>query len=130
MSKLLERAKIKRINALNDYQNIAVNDAFLDDCCFNLQQGIENTLKYIVEMNGENYIENHDVRAQLNKLSKMNVSLPMEEKIKELASTLNEWKTQSRYNDNFTALIDDIKEAMKLLDDLIEYADKLAVEVK
>jgi len=129
MSKLLERAKIKRINAINDYKNISINDAFLDDCCYNLQQGIEYTLKYIVEMHGENYVENHDIRAQINKLKSINVTLPMEAKIRSLASVINEWEVESRYNDNFTALIDDIKDAMTLLDELIEYADSLAVEV-
>ena len=51
MSKLLERAKVKLENAQNDYDKIQKSDAYLDDCCFNLQQAIEFTLKYIVEMN-------------------------------------------------------------------------------
>ena len=42
---------------------MALDDAYIDECCFNLQQVVEFTLKYIVEMSGEEYIENHDIRA-------------------------------------------------------------------
>lgn len=47
MSKLLERAKVKRENAENSYKKIQLNDAYLDDCCYNLQQAVEMTLKYL-----------------------------------------------------------------------------------
>lgn len=130
MSKLLQRAKVKLANAEHDYYNISVDDAYLDDCCYNLQQCIEYTLKYIVEMNGENYIETHDVRAQLNKLKNINVKLPFEDKIRKLAAVLNSWEAESRYNDNFIAVIEDVNEIKELAKDIINYADKLVKEIK
>lgn len=130
MSKLLQRAKVKLANAEHDYYNISVDDAYLDDCCYNLQQCIEYTLKYIVEMNGENYIETHDVRAQLNKLKNINVKLPFEDKIRKLAAVLNNWEAESRYNDNFIAVIEDVNEIKELAKDIINYADKLVKEIK
>lgn len=54
MSKLLARAKAKRTNVINCYNQISLDDAYIDECCFNLKQGIEFCLKYIVEMSGEN----------------------------------------------------------------------------
>lgn len=128
MSKLLARAKVKLINAENDYYKLSVDDAFVDDCCYNLQQTIEYCLKYIVEMNGENYIENHDVRAQLNKLDSLNVVLPFKDDIRKLASTINDWEAESRYNDDFTALKEDIDDAKKLANDMIKYCDSLIKE--
>ena len=71
MSKLLARAKAKKSSAENSYNNMSLDDAYIDECCFNLQQAIEFTLKYLVEMSGERYIENHDIRAQINKLNKI-----------------------------------------------------------
>ena len=128
MSKLFARAKVKKINADNDFRNLSLDDAFLDDCCYNLQQCIEACLKYIVELNGEEYVENHDVRAQLNKLSALGVNLSCTDKIRSIASTLNSWEVESRYNDNFTALLEDITDAKEIADELLEYCDSLVQE--
>lgn len=130
MSKLLARAKVRLKNAENDYFYLSVDDAYVDDCCYNLQQCIEYCLKYIVELNGENYIENHDIRAQINKLRKMDVELPFIETLRKLASTLNSWEVESRYNDDFTALIEDVDEAMNLAKNIIIYCDELVKERK
>ena len=129
MSKLLARAKVKYRNALNDYYQFSVDDAYIDDCCYNLQQSIEYCLKYIVELNGSNYVENHDIRAQLNKLKELKAKFPFEEAIRKNASIINSWETESRYNNDFTALIEDIDEIMSLTKDIIDYSDSL-VEVK
>lgn len=129
MSKLLARAKVKYRNALNDYYQFSVDDAYIDDCCYNLQQSIEYCLKYIVELNGSNYVENHDIRVQLNKLKELKAKFPFEEVIRKNASIINSWETESRYNDDFTALIEDIDEIMSLTKDIIDYSDSL-VEVK
>ncbi|MDO5440435.1 MAG: HEPN domain-containing protein [Erysipelotrichaceae bacterium] len=129
MSKLLARAKVKYKNALNDYYQLSLDDAYVDDCCYNLQQCIEYCLKYIVELNGENYIENHDVRAQLNKLKELDVKLPFEEEIRKNASLLNSWEAESRYNDDFIALVEDINDIKELANRIIEYSDSL-VQIK
>lgn len=129
MSKLLARAKAKRFSANNSYNYMSLDDAYIDETCFNLQMAIELSLKYLVEINGEDYIENHDIRAQLNKLRNMNKYVPCEDKLRQMASTINSWAVDSRYNDNFVALIDDIDEAKIIVDELIEYCDKQVVEI-
>lgn len=128
MSKLLARAKVKLANAQNNYKYIGQDDAFLDETCYNLQQCIEMSLKYLVEMQGENYVENHDVRAQINKLKSIGAEIPCEEEIRGIASTLNDWEAQSRYNDNFTALIEDVDIATDIANKLVAYCDELVKE--
>ena len=130
MSKLLARAKAKKFSADNSYHFISVDDAYLDECCFNLQQAIEFSLKYLVEINGEEYIENHDIRAQMNILKRMDKYIPCENELRLLASTINTWAVETRYNDNFMALIDDVEEARKITDELIEYCDKQVIVVE
>ena len=125
MSKLLARAKAKRANVINNYQQMSLDDAYIDECCYNLQQGIEFCLKYVVEMLGESYVETHDIRAQLNMLKKLNVEIPCEKELRMLASTLNSWEAETRYNDNFVALIEDIDDAIIILDKLISYSEGL-----
>ena len=125
MSKLLARAKAKKFSADNSYNFMSIDDAYIDECCFNLQQAIEFTLKYLVEMSGENYIENHDIRAQMNKLKNLDQFIPCENKLRQMASTINTWAVETRYNDNFVALLDDINDARIIADELIAYCDKL-----
>lgn len=127
MSKLLARAKAKKFSADNSYNYISVDDAYIDECCFNLQQVIEFTLKYMVEMNGEQYIENHDIRAQMNMLKKMDIYIPCEEQLRLLASTINSWAVETRYNDNFVALLEDIDEVRSIAAQLIDYCDKQVI---
>ena len=129
MSKLLARAKVKRENAENDYYRIAEDDAYLDDCCYNLQQSIEFALKYIIELNGVDYVEKHDLRVHLNRLRELGVELPFSQKIRQMASTLNSWEAESRYNDEFTSLIEDVDDARELADEIISYADSLVCEI-
>ncbi len=130
MSKLLARAKIKRINAEHDYKNLEIDDAYIDDCCYNLEQTIEFCLKYIVEMNGYHYITTHDIRAQMNRLKTLKIDFPCEKELRYIASSLNSWEAESRYNDSFVALIEDIEDARKIADKLIKYCDSLVIEEK
>ena len=125
MSKLLARAKAKKFNVENSFNFMSLDDAYIDECCFNLQQAIEFSLKYLVEINGENYIENHDIRAQINKLKKMDKYIPCEEKLRLLASTINSWEVETRYNDNFVALYEDIVEVKEIMNQLITYCESL-----
>lgn len=130
MSKLLARAKVNLKNANDDYKQMGIDDAYVDDCCYNLQQAIEKTLKYIVEMNGNKYATNHDIRANINILNRIGAVCPAEKELRSLASTLYEWETSSRYRDDFVAVKEDIDAAMKVAETVIAYADSLCVKVE
>lgn len=121
MSKLLSRSKISLEHAKADYDKINTNDCYLDSCCFHLQQCIEFLLKGIVEMNGMQYAEYHDIRANLNILNRLNIEIPCEKELRLLASTLYSWETESCYKESFIASIKDIDEVLKIADILTEY---------
>lgn len=121
MSKLLSRSKISLEHAKSDYEKINLNDCYMDSCCFHLQQSIEFLLKGIVEMNGAQYAENHDIRANLNILNRLNVEIPSEKALRLLASTLYSWETESRYKESFIAAIKDIDEVFKIAEELTKY---------
>lgn len=123
MSKLLKRAKVNRKIVADNYALINTDDAYLDSCCYNIQQTIELTLKFLIEINGGAYVENHDIRAQLNKLSKLSISVPKELELRNMAVTLNSWEAESRYLDSFTAVIADLDDAIDIADSLISFAD-------
>lgn len=108
MSKLLSRSIVALENATHNYSKISEDDCFLDACCYNLQQSIEFSLKFLVEMIGQHYAENHDIRANLNILNRFEYHPSCELELRNLASTLYSWETESRYKDSFVALIEDV----------------------
>ena len=128
MSKLFERAKVKLENARNSYGKIQSNDAYLDDCCYNLQQAIEMMMKYCVELSGQEYVENHDIRAQINRLGEKKNDVPQIDRLRELAPTINEWEGKSRYTESFTATIEDINEVLQIAEELKIYCSSLVIE--
>ena len=111
MSKLFSLAKINLLHASQDYKRLSEDDCYLETCCFCLQQSIEFMLKGIVELNGAQYAENHDIRANLNILHRMDVSIPFEKELRSMANTLYQWETESRYKDSFIAAVADVEEA-------------------
>lgn len=126
MSKLLGRAKTKLHNVHNNYALMSTDDCYVDDCCYNLQQAIEMTLKYLVELKGKEYVTNHSIRAQLNILEKTDSDfIPTEitQRLRNLAPILEAWEAESRYLDSFVGLKADIDEALTLAETLIQFAD-------
>lgn len=130
MSRLLSRAIVKLENAENSYKKMDIDDAYVDECCYNLQQAIEMGLKAVVELNGLDIAENHDLRTNLNVLNKNGIKIEMEKDIRIMASTLYSWETEARYKDSFTAVVDDIEDARKIAKNLISYASSLIEEMK
>lgn len=78
-------------------------------------------------MAGDAYPENHDIRAQMNKLKKLKQYIPCEDKLRLLASLINSWEIETRYSDNFKALLEAIDEVRVIADEIIEYCDSLVV---
>lgn len=120
MSKLLSRAIVSLENAEHNYSKIQEDDCYLDACCYNLQQSIEFSLKFLVEMTGQQYAENHDIRANLNILNRIDYHVTNEVELRSIASTLYSWETESRYRDSFVAVIEDVEAAFIYARSLVE----------
>lgn len=125
MSKLFRRAKVCLVTAKDSYNRISEDDAFLDKCCFELQQSIEMTLKFIIELHGEKYFKTHDIRKHLDQIDDMKIDIPNKDGMRNMAVTLNSWEAESRYLDDFYAVKADIDIAMHCAIELINYAESL-----
>lgn len=123
MSKLLSRAKVAYEIAEHSISKIQTDDCYLDCCCYNLQQSIEFSLKFLVEMTGQQFAENHDIRANINLLNKMGYHVSFEKDLRNMASTLYSWETESRYKESFVATLEDINEAFTYALELIKEAE-------
>lgn len=124
MSKLFSLAKINFEHAISDFRHLSEDDCYLESCCFGLQQCLEFLLNGIVELNGEQYAENHDIRSNLNILHRLNVEIPYEKELRVMANTLYQWETESRYKDPFVAATVDVEEAVVYAKGLMEYVSE------
>ena len=124
MSKLFSLAKINFEHAVSDFRHLSEDDCYLESCCFGLQQSLEFLLNGIVELNGERFAENHDIRSNLNILHRVNVQIPYEKELRQMANTLYQWETESRYKDSFIAAIADVEEVMAYAEGLLEYVSE------
>lgn len=124
MSKLFSKAKLLFESAEYHYRHIADDDCHLDLCCYDLQQSIEFALKGIVELNGLDYAENHEIRSNLNILNRNQIEIPYEKELRLLANTLYQWETDSRYKDSFIAAIGDVDEAFIYAKALLDYINE------
>lgn len=123
MSRMLTRAKHRLIGAKN-YRTYAGNDdSFVDSLCFDVQQSLEFVLKALVELHGADYVENHDIRAQLNKLDSLGVEVPYAQELRNMSVTINSWETESRYKDSFIATLSDVDKVIFITEELINFAD-------
>ncbi len=129
MSKLLSRAAIALDNAEHNYSRLSIDDCYLDACCYNLQQAIEFSLKFLVEMTGQQYAENHDIRANINILNRVEYHITYEKELRNMASTLYSWETESRYKESFVAVIEDVEDAFKYARALLEEAQSKVVYI-
>ena len=136
MSKLFSIAKINLDHAAYDYQRLSEDDCYLGDLTLLPSAGHRPVKKGIVELNGEQYAENHDIRANLNILHRMEISIPYEKELRTIANTLYQWETESRYKAPilFTPLhVADVEEAFvyaRALKDYIEERILIPVSVE
>ena len=130
MSRLLSRAKANYLMAEYIYTRVGEDDVYMDSCCYSLSQTIELALKFIVEMTGNNYAENHDIRANLNILSRSSFELPFESELRNKAKLLYEWETESRYKESFVAAYADVDEVRALAKDILDFAENLITPIE
>ena len=130
MSRLLSRAKANYLMAEYIYTRVGEDDVYMDSCCYSLSQTIELALKFIVEMTGNNYAENHDIRANLNILSRASFELPFESELRNKAKLLYEWETESRYKESFVAAYADVDEVRALAKDILDFAESLITPIE
>lgn len=122
MSKLLNRAVTKLDGAEVAWAKRDVDDSYVDITCFNIQQSLEMTLKYLIELSGNSYPRSHHIEALIGVLDNIGVNASQIDAIRNKAALYSTWESDSMYLDDFVVLSSDVLEAFKLAKDLIEYA--------
>lgn len=126
MSKLLNRSITKLDIAELAWSRRNMDDTYVDDACFNIQQSMEMTLKYLIELSGNLYPKSHRIESLISVLDGIGASAPQVDAIRNKAALYSAWEAESRYLDDFSALSSDVLEAIPLAKDLIEYAKSVS----
>lgn len=107
MSKLLLKAKINLERAEDAYKRMSIDELYRDECCYQIQQAIEKSLKYVLEVNKISYKFKHSLKPLIDIVENLSIKVPND--IKDKVDMLDSWESESRYNDNFYALKKDIE---------------------
>ena len=105
---------IETLLSLLNGKNIVISNSW--------EENKEKLFFFPTVVNNDNYDSNRIHPLMQKKVNE--IYWLIEEKLRLLASTINSWEVETRCNDNFVALLEDINDVKKIADELIEYCDK------
>ena len=99
---LFDKAKQNLKVAGSIYSTIAINDeAYLNYVGYHIQQALELSIKYMLEMNGVNYPKTHDIDQLIRLANINNVDLYLNEYIDDHSEMFSLWEARTRYILNY-----------------------------
>ena len=99
---LFDKAKHNLKVAESIYSTIAINDeAYLDYVGYHIQQALELSIKYMLEMNGVNYPKTHNIDQLIRLANINNVELYLNEYIDDHSEMFSLWEARTHYILNY-----------------------------
>lgn len=107
------------------YSTTATDDeAYLNYVGYHLQQSVELTIKYILEMNGIEYPKSHDIEQLIRLANRNNVNLFLTEYIEEHSEMFSSWEAKTRYILNYRLEEKKINKAIDALEKYLKIVEK------
>ena len=99
---LLDKA-IQNLNCAKTLYNseLIEDDAYLNYVGYHLQQAVELSIKYMLEMNGIEYSKTHDIEQLIQLGKNYNVELYISDYIDDKAEMFSSWEAKTRYIINY-----------------------------
>ena len=94
---LFEKAVTNYNVALVLWERVTDDEAFLNQIGYHLQQSLELALKYLLEINGVEYVKTHDIDQLIRLGRENNVEMFLSEYIEDHAEMFSQWEAKSRY---------------------------------
>lgn len=116
MSVLLLKAKtkIKSVELAIDYLEDTQFD-FSGELCFGIQQILEFTIKYVLEIKGVKYRRTHDIEYLFDLLSSVYELSDVAIQLRSVANKITKWEASSRYDEGFTVEPNTVRETYSLV---------------
>ena len=119
MSNLLKRARtdIEIARTLMSPRGNPENDSLITaQAAYHIQQGIEKSLKYQIEMSGKPYRKIHNLTGLI--IDAELTGIVISDELKAMAYLITDWEASSRYNDDFEVSLTDMEKAIRLYEEL------------
>ena len=116
MSVLLLNAKtkIKSVDLAIDYlEDTQFN--FSGEICFNIQQILEFTIKYVLEVKCVEYRRSYDIEYLFDLLSSVCELSDVAVQLRTVADKITKWEASSRYDEGFTVEPNTVRETYSLV---------------
>ena len=119
---LLNRAITNYNAAIVLRENLNVDELFLNQIAYNIQQAYEMAIKYILELNGIEYPKTHDIDQLIRIANKSDIDLYISEYLDEHSEMISQWESKSRYVMGYLV---ESKKIDRALTDLRIYLEKI-----
>ena len=119
---LLNRAIANYNAAVVLKDNLSVDELFLNQIAYDIQQAYEMAIKYLLELNGVEYPKTHDIDQLIRIASLSKVDLHISEYLDEHSEMISQWGAKPRYVMGYLV---ELRKIDKALIDLKEYLEKI-----
>ena len=123
---LLNRAITNYNAAVTLKENLSVDEFFLNQIAYNIQQSYEMTIKYLLEINGVEYPKTHDIDQLIRIANVSGVNLDMSEYLDEHSEMISQWESKSRYVMGYLV---ESKKIDRALTDLQDYLERVKQKI-
>ena len=100
-------------------EHLDIDELFLNQIAYNIQQAYEMTIKYVLELNGVAYPKTHDLDQLIRIANENKVDLLLNEYLDEHSEMISQWEAKSRYVMGYLVECRKIDRAMEDLRDYL-----------
>ena len=119
---LLNRAIANYNAAVVLKDNLSVDELFLNQIAYDIQQAYEMAIKYLLELSGVEYPKTHDIDQLIRIANQTGVDLCISEYLDEHSEMISQWEAKSRYVMGYLV---ELRKIDRALIDLKEYLEKV-----
>ena len=102
--------------------NLSVDDLFVNQIAYLIQQSYELTIKYLLENNGVEYPKTHDIDQLIRLANEQGVELYISDYLDEHSEMISQWESKSRY---VLGYLVEYRKAARALEDLRAYIQRV-----
>lgn len=104
--------------------DLSNDEAYLNYVGYHLQQAVELSMKFILELNGIEYKYNHDIEQLIQLANEKNVDLFITDYIYDKAEMFSSWEAKTRYIKNYKLERNKVATSITEINKYFEIIDK------
>ena len=124
---LFDKAERQFNVALMIRESMGEDERYLTEVGYHLQQAVEQTIKYLLEMQGVSYAFSHDITYLIRLAEENDADICLTEYIDEHSEMLSSWEANTRYVLNYTL---ELRKVDAAIENIEAYLDKVSEKIR